>query len=127
MAAQSFDPVLANYIDQAAEIVSQTIPGAALVVVSAYRSAKSQAALRARFLSGNRSGISSEPAAVSLHSLGRAVDVQYEYQGQLVPVAENPRDYWEFLAELLEPVGVRWGGRFTPRDLNHFDLPLTDW
>jgi D-alanyl-D-alanine dipeptidase len=122
LADHSFDPLLKDYIDQAAAIVDETIPGASLVVISAYRSPQSQASLRSRFRSGSRSGISSEPAANSLHTLGRAVDVQFAVNGQLVPVAETPWEYWEYLAELLEPVGVRWGGRFRSPDPNHFDL-----
>jgi D-alanyl-D-alanine dipeptidase len=122
VAVDRLDPILADYIAQAQAIVAETVPGAALVVISAYRSPQSQAALRRRFHVGDRSGLASEPAAESLHTVGRAVDLQFRYAGQLVPVAETPMEYWEYVAELLEPVGVRWGGRFRSPDPNHFDL-----
>lgn len=113
---------LADYIAQAASILGEEAPGVSVVVVSGYRSQEAQRRLRDRFLSGDRSGIASEPAVDSLHTRGRAVDVQFSYRGRLVPVRDTPWEYWQFLADLLEPVGVRWGGRFKRPDPNHFDL-----
>lgn len=122
MSLAGVDPVLADYIAQAQAIAREAVPGAEVVVISAYRSPESQAALRARFRRGDRGGIAYEPAVDSFHELGRAVDLQWRYFGQLVPVSDTPMEYWRFLDELLHPVGVRWGGRFRTPDVNHFDL-----
>lgn len=116
------DPDLVDYIAQAAQILGEAAPGVSLRIISGYRDPAHQTALRDRWLRGDRSGLGGEPARNSLHTVGRAVDVQLAYRGQLVPVASTPREYWLFLAELLEPVGVRWGGRFSRPDPNHFDL-----
>lgn len=116
------DPELASYIEQAAAIVAEAAPGVALTVVSGYRSQSHQSDLRARWDRGDRGGIVVRPALSSRHTQGRAVDVQFAYRGQLVPVRDTPRDYWTFLDDLLRPVGVRWGGRFRSPDLNHFEL-----
>lgn len=119
---EGVDRTLVDYIAQAAQILGQAAPGVGIRVISGFRSPAAQAELRDRYLRGDRRGIGAEPARNSLHSVGRAVDIQLTYRGQLVPVRDTPRDYWQFLAELLEPVGVRWGGRFSRPDFNHFDL-----
>jgi D-alanyl-D-alanine dipeptidase len=116
------DPTLADYIAQAARIVGQAAPGVTLKVVSGYRSQSHQSDLRARWDRGDRSGIVVRPALSSRHTEGRAIDLQFSYRGQLVPVRDTPRDYWLFLDDLLRPVGVRWGGRFRSPDLNHFEI-----
>lgn len=116
------DPELAYYIEQAAAIVADTAPGVTLKVVSGFRSQSHQADLRARWDRGDRAGLVARPALDSRHSQGRAVDLQFAYRGQLIPVRDTPRQYWLFLDDLLRPVGVRWGGRFRSPDLNHFEL-----
>lgn len=118
----SVDAELVDYIAQASALLGEAAPGVSIRIVSGYRSPAAQAQLRDRYLRGDRAGIAGEPARFSLHSLGRAVDLQLVYQGSLIPVSETPRDYWLFLAELLEPVGVRWGGRFSRPDVNHFEV-----
>lgn len=118
----SLDPQLADYIEQAASILEDAAPGVSLLVVSGYRSQAQQDQLRARWAAGDRTGMAYRPAAASSHSQGRAVDVQLRYQGALIPVRDTPLEYWQFLAELLAPVGVRWGGRFKPPDWNHFQI-----
>jgi D-alanyl-D-alanine dipeptidase len=116
------DATLRAYVQEASDILAEQVPGASLVVVSGYRDPEKQAALRRRWLAGDRRGLVSEPVLDSKHTRGRAVDVQIVYRGNRVPVKDTPLEYWEFLAALLEPVGVRWGGRFKQRDLNHFDI-----
>ena len=113
---------LAFYVQQAAQIVAQQAPGLSLAVVSGYRSPERQAELLARWVSGDRRGLVARPAARSSHSEGRAVDLAFVWLGQPVPVSDTPREYFQFLADLLEPVGVRWGGRFRSPDINHFDI-----
>jgi D-alanyl-D-alanine dipeptidase len=116
------DPELADYIQQAAGIVARAAPGVTLEVVSGYRSQSHQADLRARWDRGDRTGLVVRPAASSRHTQGRAVDVSFAYLGQRVPVRATPMSWWVALAELLSPVGVRWGGRFRTRDVNHFEV-----
>lgn len=115
-------PQLAFYVGQVDEIVRQAAPGLSIRVTSGYRSPEKQAALLARWNSGDRRGLVARPAARSSHSEGRAVDLAFVWRGQPVPVADTPREYFQFLADLLEPVGVRWGGRFRSPDINHFDI-----
>lgn len=118
-------PALADYIDQADQIVrEQTDDNLTLQVVSGFRSSAHQAQLMARWNAGDRRGIASRPAARSKHSEGLAVDLGFVWIGRGLTVAETPRAYWEFLADLLRPVGVRWGGTFTPPDMNHFDITV---
>lgn len=113
---------LAAYIRELAQIVAAENPGVSLRVVSGYRSADYQAKLRQRWDRGDRSGLLVRPAANSRHSSGRAVDLAFSWEGYPVPVRDTPRQYFEYLAEILAPVGVRWGGLFSPPDLNHFEL-----
>lgn len=120
--AGSVDPDLLDLIGQAQTIVRQAAPGLSLVVVSGYRSTQDQRLLRDRFLRGDRGGLAAEPARHSRHAMGRAVDLQFAFNGALVPVRHTPRSYWLFLARLLAPVGVRWGGRFRKPDPNHFEI-----
>ena len=116
------NPYLIDYIAQAGAIIAKAAPGVSLQVVSGYRSPARQALLRDQWFSGRRSGLSSEPARDSKHTQGRAVDVGFLYQGKPVPIAQVPREYWNYLASLLEPVGVRWGGRFRSPSLPHFEI-----
>lgn len=118
-------PALASYIEQADQIVrDQTENALSLSVVSGYRSPTRQAQLLARWNAGDRRGLVVKPAARSKHSEGLAVDLGFVWAGRTLTVAETPRAYWQFLADLLRPVGVRWGGTFSPPDLNHFDITV---
>jgi hypothetical protein len=57
-------------------------------------------------------------ATRSQHLLGRAVDVAVlGYR-----IDEIPTWWWSALGQYGEALGLRWGGRFNPPDLNHFDL-----
>jgi hypothetical protein len=56
-------------------------------------------------------------ATRSLHLYGRAVDLQIAgYTRDQVPLW-----WWEALGQFWESMGGRWGGRFSPPDVNHFD------
>lgn len=116
------EPAFADFIEQADAIVGASAPELALSVSSGFRSPAYQAQLRARWDRGDRAGLVVRPALSSKHTQGRAVDLQFKYLGELVPVAETPMEYWRFLDDLLRPVGVRWGGRFRNPDPNHFEL-----
>ena len=56
----------------------------------------------------------------SLHTLcpSLAADLRV---GDL-PASITTDEIWRFLGERWELLGGRWGGRFTPPDVNHFDL-----
>lgn len=56
----------------------------------------------------------------SQHLYGRAIDVGV--QGYLVN--QVPGWWWGELGAYAEHLGLRWGGRFKSRDVNHFDLGL---
>ncbi len=43
-----------------------------------------------------------------------------------IPASLTPREFWELLGRIWGLLGGRWGGRFTPEDLNHFDLKALD-
>lgn len=113
---------LADYIRELAQIVAAENPGITLRVVSGYRSADYQAQLRQRWDRGDRAGLLVRPAANSRHSSGRAVDLAFSWEGYPIPVRDTPRQYFQYLADILAPVGVRWGGFFSPPDLNHFEI-----
>lgn len=116
------EPELAFYVRQAAQIISDQAPGLSLRVVSGYRSPKRQAQLLASWNAGDRRGLVAKPAVRSAHSEGRAVDLGWVWNGRGIAVSDVPIEYWDFLASLFEPVGVRWGGRFRSPDLPHFEL-----
>jgi hypothetical protein len=113
---------LADYIRELAQIVAEENPGITLRVVSGFRTTDYQAKLRQRWDRGDRVGLLVRPAANSRHSSGLAVDVAFNWEGYPVPVRETPRQYFEYLAEILAPVGVIWGGTFSPPDMNHFEI-----
>ena len=59
-------------------------------------------------------------AARSQHLAGRALDVAVMgYTREQVPAW-----WWLALGRYGEGLGLRWGGRFQARDVNHFDLGL---
>ena len=109
------NPVLSSYIRQADRIIARSVPGLRLKVTSGYRSEAQQAQLRAQWAMGDRSGFTSEPAVVSAHSSGRAVDLAFVWQGRPIGVRDMPPGWFEALGSLLEPVGVYRVG------LNHFE------
>ena len=74
-------------------------------LVSGYRSAREQAALRGRWEAGDPSVVS-PPAQYSYHQLGLAVDIESNQLSRL--------------GQIWEQLGGRWGGRFG--DPVHFDL-----
>lgn len=78
--------------------------GVPLVVISGLRSPE-----RNRDVGG---------AARSQHLFGRAIDVAVlGYRRDQVPAW-----WWDALGQYGERLGLRWGGRFRTRDVNHFDL-----
>lgn len=118
------NPTLALYVRQADQIIRQAAPGLSLVVVSGYRDPAHQAQLLARWNAGDRTGLVAKPALRSKHSEGLAVDLAFVWRGSTVPVRDTPREYWQYLADLFAPVGVRWGGTFRSPDINHFDITI---
>lgn len=78
-------------------------------IVSGRRSGAAQAAMRARWDSGDRRGLVVRPALDSAHTRGEAFDLQDT--GGL-----------RTLGELARFTGLRWGGNFTDPDPVHFDL-----
>ena len=42
------------------------------------------------------------------------------------PASITPVALWELLGRIWSSLGGRWGGRFSPPDLNHFDLQALD-
>lgn len=82
--------------------------GVPLVIISGRRSQALQAALI-------RSGRTA--ATRSRHLTGNAVDVQW----QGLRVAEVPAEWWVWIGSVGEVYGLRWGGRFSSPDVNHFD------
>jgi len=62
-----------------------------------------------------RAGIS--PAKNSRHLTGDAFDIWFEgYRRDQIP-----EEVWDFVGEIGEEFGFRWGGRFNVPDVNHFD------
>jgi len=41
-----------------------------------------------------------------------------------VPASITPEEIWKGIGDVWAIQGGRWGGDFTPPDLNHFDRPL---
>jgi len=85
--------------------------GLAPRVISVRRSNFQQARLYDAWISG-RSSIPAAPPGRSLHNVGQAFDLK-------VPNAEDQ----QWLGEVWESWGGRWGGRFD--DPNHFDTGET--
>lgn len=71
-------------------------------------------------ISGRRSAVTNREvggAERSLHLYGWAFDVQVlGYRREQLPF-----EWWEQLGAFWEGMGGRWGGRFDPPDVNHFD------
>lgn len=113
------DPTLAGYIRQANQIIRRDYPGVSLKVTSGYRSASYQADLRARWDAGDRRGLVTRPALYSRHTEGRAVDLVYAVGGVAIPASGTPIEAFMWLADVLRPVGVKWGGQ---QDRVHFEI-----
>jgi len=79
--------------------------------LSGFRSIRQQSALYARWTSG-RSSIPAAPPGRSLHNYGHAFDLR-----------TRDADFQQWLGEVWEHWGGRWGGRFN--DPNHFDTGAT--
>ncbi len=78
--------------------------GIPLVIISGLRSSSYNAAIGG--------------AVNSYHLTGRAFDVQVVGYTK----DEIPLRWWQSLGGYAESAfGLRWGGRFSPPDLNHFD------
>lgn len=80
-------------------------------VLSVFRSSAEQGRLHAAYLAGRRS-TPAAPAGRSLHNYGHAFDLK----------VQNSEDQ-EWLGQVWESWGGRWGGRFN--DPNHFDSGAT--
>jgi hypothetical protein len=113
---------LAEYIRELAQIVEAENPGVTLRVVSGFRSAEYQARLREKWDRGDRAGLLVRPAANSRHSSGLAVDLAFSWESYPIAVRDTPRQYFHYLADILAPVGVIWGGTFSTPDVNHFEI-----
>lgn len=75
-------------------------------------------------ISGRRSAAANREvggAERSLHLYGYAIDVQV--LGWRVD--QIPLWWWESLGIFWESMNGRWGGRFNPPDVNHFDAGFT--
>jgi D-alanyl-D-alanine dipeptidase len=113
---------LARAVRAAARQTTKAHPGWKIVVTSGYRSPRTQAALRARWDRGDRRGLSSRPALDSAHTRGEAVDLAFAYRGVTYRVADTPRSAFAYLAKIMEPYGVRWGGSWSEPSPNHYEL-----
>lgn len=82
-------------------------------IISGYRDPARQRELRQRWDTGRRAGLVARPALRSWHMVGRAIDVQ-RVRG------------FDLYRQVMEELGVRWGGRFNNPDPVHFDLPDTN-
>ncbi len=60
-------------------------------------------------------------APASLHT--RCPSLAADLRVGDVPASLTTVETWAFLASYWFTLGGRWGGRFTPPDNNHFDLP----
>ncbi len=79
--------------------------GIPLMIISGYRTARQNADVGG--------------AANSFHLTGRAFDVQVAGYTR----AQVPSWWWSALGSYAEnALGLRWGGRFSSPDVNHFDL-----
>ncbi len=78
-----------------------------IFVISGYRSPQRQAQVNP-----------DAPNSLHVRCPALAVDLRV---GDL-PASSTPLELWSFLGQLWKALGGRWGGDFTPRDPNHFDL-----
>lgn len=78
-----------------------------LWIISGYRSPQSQAELNPL-------------APDSLHTTCPAMAVDLRVAGS--PASTTPFEFWAWLGTKWKMMGGRWGGDFSRRDPNHFDL-----
>jgi len=100
----SLIPELVPFAQSLLEVARQYDPGAR--IISATRSYSEQAALYDRYQRGGR--IPAAAPGRSLHNYGHAFDL-----------VTSDRELQQWLGEVWEWWGGRWGGRFD--DPNHFD------
>lgn len=99
---RSLDSGLRPYAE--AMVMSARAVGVPLVIISGRRSVEAN-----REVGG---------APTSRHLQGLAFDVAVEgYSRDSIPWW-----WWQILGEWWEGLGGRWGGRFNPPDVNHFDV-----
>lgn len=98
----------------------------AIVLVTAVR----EAGIPLVLISGRRSparNVAVGGALTSMHLQGLAFDASVVRIDAGRIVGHYPREaiapFWRVVGEWAEAnLGLRWGGRFTPPDINHFDL-----
>ena len=106
------DPVLAQdlvLLDQwaASELSAQRLRWDGLFLISGHRSPQVQVVLN--------------PAAPrSLHTYCPSLAADLRVANR--PASATEIETWFWLGQRWEFMGHRWGGRFRPPDLNHFDL-----
>lgn len=109
MAFSSLQPWLRPYADDLLWVANTY--GLGPSVLSVYRSVAQQNRLYKAYLEG-RSSTPAAPPGRSLHNYGEAFDLR----------VQDPWDQ-QWLGEVWESWGGRWGGRFN--DPNHFDSGAT--
>ena len=93
--------------DAAGRFAAEGLRWPGLWIISGHRT-------RARQLSINPSA----PNSLHTRCPSLAADLRVGDQPASITTAE----IWTFVGRIWESFGGRWGGRFTPPDLNHFDL-----
>jgi len=76
------------------------------------------------FRSGRFQAVINPLAPKSLHTRCPALAVDLRVGD--IPASLTTVEVWSFLASRWGQMGGRWGGRFTPPDNNHFDVPSLD-
>lgn len=89
-----------------------------VVIVNTRRTAKEQQEALARGVSWVQH---------SRHQDGLAIDIcpyeVYELHGRNKLAWSATQPVWHVLGDIGERLGLRWGGRWHPPDLGHFELP----
>jgi len=97
--------------EAARQFSAQGLRWPGLFVISGYRSSRVQASVNPL-------------APNSLHT--RCPSLAADLRVGDIPASLTPFEWWELLGGIWGTLGGRWGGRFTPPDLNHFDLQALD-
>ena len=82
--------------------------GEVATITSAYRDPARQRALIAKWDAGDREGLVVRPSETSWHLQGRAIDISTNYAN------------FAQLRDILENLGLEWGGRWKRPDPVHF-------
>lgn len=90
-----------------AQFATEGIRWPGLWIISGYRSPLSQARINP-----------SAPRSLHTRCPSLAADLRVGDQ----PASITTQEIWAFLGSRWEQLGGRWGGRFSPPDMNHFDL-----